>query len=40
MIVSESAEQNARSSLYRVTDDGVERALTTAGDVWSIGRVR
>jgi hypothetical protein len=30
----------SRSSLYRVTQDGVEKAFSSSGEVWSIGRVR
>ena len=40
MFVSDEAEQNAHSSLYRVTDSGVEKTVSTVGDIWSIGRVR
>jgi len=31
---------DARSTLYRVTDSGTELALSTPGDIWSIGRIR
>jgi uncharacterized protein DUF4374 len=43
MLMSEGSsgpEGDARSTLYRVTDSRAEPALTTAGDIWSIGRVR
>ncbi len=37
---SSGAEGDARSSLYRITDSAAELALTTRGDIWSIGRIR
>lgn len=41
MLVSEgSPSESGRSSLYRVTESGAEQALTTKGQLWSIGRVR
>jgi hypothetical protein len=43
MLMSEGsagAEGDARSSLYRITDSSAELALTTPGDIWSIGRIR
>jgi uncharacterized protein DUF4374 len=43
MLMSEGSsgpEGDARSTLYRITDSAAELALTTAGDIWSIGRIR
>jgi hypothetical protein len=43
MLMSEGSagpEGDARSSLYRVTDNAAELALSTPGDIWSIGRIR
>jgi hypothetical protein len=43
MLMSEGSagpQGDARSTLYRVTDGGAEQALTTRGDIWSIGRIR
>lgn len=40
MLVSSTTESLARSSLYRVDDDGAKEALTTVGDLWTMGRVR
>ena len=37
---SSGAEGDARSTLYRVTDSRAEPALSTLGDIWSIGRIR
>ena len=37
---SAGAKGDARSSLYRITDATAELALTTSGDIWSIGRIR
>jgi hypothetical protein len=31
---------DARSTLYRIDDSAAELALTTRGDIWSIGRIR
>jgi hypothetical protein len=31
---------DARSTLYRIDDSAAELALTTSGDIWSIGRIR
>jgi hypothetical protein len=30
----------ARSTLYRVTEGGVEQAFSSSGEIWSIGRIR
>jgi len=43
MLMSEGSsgpEGDARSTLYRVTDSRAEPALSTIGDIWSIGRIR
>jgi hypothetical protein len=43
MLMSEGSsgpEGDARSTLYRVTDSLAEPALSTDGDIWSIGRIR
>ena len=43
MLMSEGTAgptNDARSSLYRVTEDTAEPALTTSGDLWAIGRIR
>jgi hypothetical protein len=43
MLMSEGSagpEGDQRSTLYRITGDRAEPALTTSGDLWSIGRVR
>lgn len=43
MLMSEGAPgptNDARSTLYRIVDDEAEPALTTVGDIWSIGRIR
>jgi hypothetical protein len=43
MLMSEGSSGpagDARSTLYRVTDSRAERAITTRGDLWGIGRIR
>jgi hypothetical protein len=41
MLVSAgSPSESGRSDLYKVTESGAEKALTTKGQLWSIGRVR
>jgi hypothetical protein len=43
MLMSEGspgASNDARSTLYQVVEDRAELALTTVGDLWSIGRIR
>ena len=42
MLMSEgsSGASDARSKLYRITDDAAELAITTSGDIWGIGRIR
>jgi hypothetical protein len=40
MLVSEGSDEDIRSQLYRISDSRALLSLTTAGDLWSIGRVR
>jgi hypothetical protein len=43
MLMSEGSAGNAadqRSTLYRISGDRAQPAITTSGDLWSIGRVR
>jgi hypothetical protein len=37
---ADGSPNRGRSTLYRVTESGVERAFSSSGEVWSIGRVR